>query len=109
MTFEVFQRPRKGRPVGEGMFVRVSSKGRILHLNAKAYQELGEPKFVLLYRDGDSVAFGPAEDDDPAGFSAALGNISCTRFIEATGLVLGARLPLRWEGSLLRTDGAGTG
>jgi hypothetical protein len=105
MSFEVFERPRPGRAQGTGMTVRVSREGRMLHLNAAAYREMGEPDRVRLLRDGDSIAFQASDKDDEAAFGAALGNISCTRFIEFVGLTPGSKLILRREGGLLRTDG----
>lgn len=105
MTFELFERPRPGRQAGTGMTVRISREGRMLHLNAAAYRELGEPERVRLLRDGDSIAFQATDKDDEAAFGAAMGNISCTRFIEFVGLAPGTKLSLRREGGLLRTDG----
>lgn len=105
MGFEVFERPKPGPAADEVMRVRVGAEGRSLHLNSRAYKALGKPRRVLLYRDGESIGFGRAETDDLRAYAAMQGNISCTHFIEQVGLVPGARLVLRFESGILRTDG----
>lgn len=107
MSFEVFVRPPGGRQMDKVMRVRVGEGGKFLHLNTKAYRMLGSPAKVLLLRDGKSIAFQDAEDDDIRAFPCPRGNISCPRFIEEMDLMSGMKLTLRLEDGLLRSDGHG--
>ena len=105
MTFEVFQKPARGRPANDTPKVRINGNGITMHLNTKARQELGSPSHVLLHSDGTSIAFSAAGPDDAQAYILTRGNISCSLFIHAAGLIPGVRLDLRLEDGLLRSDG----
>ena len=107
MTFEVFQRPPKGRQPGDHPRVRVGPNGSTLTLNQKARILLGKPSKVLLLSDGKSIAFQAAEPGDERAFNLAQGNISCSLFIQRAGLIPGTRLDLFLEDGLLRSGSRG--
>lgn len=104
MVFEVFQRPAPGRQAGPQMLVRVSSSQGVLHLNKRAQDTLGDPGWVLLWRDGDSIAITATPPVD-AAFRCVNGAIGCAAFIRVVGLIPGSKLKLRLEDGRLRSDG----
>lgn len=108
MSFEVFQRPPRGRQAGDMPRVKVGPNGSTLTLNQKARKMLGNPAKVLLLSDGENIAFGlPSMSEDERAFKLSQGNISCTLFIHKAKLIPGSRIDLFFKDGLLRSGPRG--